>query len=492
MKFAIILFCSLSSVLACAAERISPVDFVRQSHQHVQRITPVDNKGAALAALVELGMTLPYVEELGSWADEALRVSQQMQPSPLQLHVQEIAIAAIAPRNPDRALELLRKLDPFPPDAVMELDYAYSAATGRVFSSLLNRRGPSAIPSLLKTAALLGQKGLYPYGALEVLMQRSTSADSLKIFNEAVAAYAQSKPSVANELGFLTFVQRVSPRIPGGLVVDAAVQVSARMQLFTPSNPHCDTTLRLRTTSGNFTLNCGERLIYQALPVLQQLDPVSAAQLKAKYAVFQQLAATTVESRRIVGAKPQFQEQEAPSDASPNRAPDEPPVDTPQAATSQMSEVRTRLLKKVWAAGDLSGSDLAEAMRQLQEVLRDTEGIDSAADRISVYNAVAEASAKLGDLALVHDLMKKAFALARDYAASLRNIPSDDRRWIAANGYKLMLMVRLGARVDPQFTADLIPTLGNDEGEAYLLMSFTDELIREERRLRRAGRGSPP
>lgn len=459
-----------------------PEELYRQAHDRMAVITPPLNKGYALGLLLQRSAGR-RIDESAAWSEEAFQVSQQMPEGSRRLFVQQMAIAAMSRVDADRALDMLSREDPASPDLLTSFNIGQGIATAGVFSSLLAKHGADIKPKLLEIANEMGAKGVYPYLAVEQLMYRGTAEDFAEVFKSTVSAYVHSKPAVTNEFEFVSFLKRAAPRLPVAIAKPASSQIAARIEKFAASDAPCNSNLRLYTDKGMVVLNCAERIIYEALPSLEEMDSGVAAKLRANHSVFRQLDGAKVQSFMPMANAPvtkKAAESQAEFDASMMLT-DVAKTDPDKAAdlADTLGNDFNRLNTTVLVAKQMVRTEPEKARAKLYQVLNEASEVDSSGGKLgTLISNVVEVAARLGDQTLFETSLRAAFAMAHDFAAANKNVRPELRSLYASNCYKAWSVTRLGAVFAPQLTLDLIPTLGDDEGEAYLLMTFAEALQR--------------
>jgi hypothetical protein len=114
----------------------------------------------------------------------------------------------------------------------------------------------------------------------------------------------------------------------------------------------------------------------------------------------------------------------------------------------------------------------------VNSVLSDADKINfSSEKRTTLMSNISWVAAGLGDRALLQDSMQRAFASARETISKTKGAPPERRILLASNAYGLRSLATLAARSAPQPMRELIPTLGDNEAEAYLLTYFAEAAL---------------
>jgi hypothetical protein len=464
-------------------------DLFRQSHDRFLRVASAENRAYGLAALLGRARSLPP-SELASWAAEAYEASVALKPSGRKSYIQQVAIPFLGRADPDAALAMLLRQDPLPADALDIFNDPFGASAAQVFSAMLARHGSDAIPQLNVALQQLAEKGIYPYLALTPLMSRATPTQRTKLFQAALTAYLHSAPGITNDFEFVAFLKRAAP-LPKDVSRPAAAQILSRVEQFAAADVKCVSTLRVYSDKGMTVLNCAERIMYEALPALEKMDPQTAARLKAAHPLLEQ--ATSAPVRLTMPMKdsaqtPQGQKSQMLFDTSimlENMAPQE--TATAVAMADELPDEFSRLNTVVLIARDSSAQEAQKTRATLNSVLNEANKLDnSTGKRTTLFSNVAAVAAKIGDEALLQSSIRSAFASAQDLIASLQNASHERKLREAFSGYRLNSVTHLGATAAPELTLELIPTVGDDEAEAYLLMNFADAAL-QVRTTRRPG-----
>jgi len=154
--------------------------------------------------------------------------------------------------------------------------------------------------------------------------------------------------------------------------------------------------------------------------------------------------------------------------------------DTDKAAqlAATLNDEKDRLNTMARIATEAATKEPQKARALMYQVLNEAANIDDVSWKLTVTSNIAHAAVRLGDAALAESAIRTVFALAHDFGKAMRDRSSEQRVIYASNGYRAMIATRLGASFAPQLTLSLIPTIDDDECEAYLLMAFAEAIMR--------------
>ena len=472
--------------LCASAQSASPYpnDLFRQAHDFFARVPAPDDRAYGLAELLMHAPNMP-ANELSSWAGEAYQASLTLKPSSRKSFIQQLSIQTIAHTDADAALALLLQQGPLSPDSLAIFNPGISLGDPArvVFRAMLARHGGDAIPQLTQAVETVASKGAYPYLALSALMAQAAPEQKAKLFQAALAAYTQSNPTIGNDFQFAMFLKSVAFQVPKQVARPAAMQIVERMEQFAAAGVPCDSTLRLYSDNGMTVLNCSDRIMYEALPALERLNPEAAAKLKTSHPVLQQ--ATSSPDRLTMPMKnapatPEAEKSQMLFDTSImlEKIATQEPVKAAEIA-GELPDEFERLNTTVLVARELAAADPERAKVMLNGILNQVGAIDNSSSnkRITLSSNIASVAAKLGDRALLQESIQRAFAAARENIANNKKASTERRILLASNCYGLRLVPSFAATAAPQLLLEVIPTLGDDEAEAYLLMYFAEATL---------------
>lgn len=224
---------SESRPLSTARADSTILDLLQQSHDLGQQL-PVSFR--VMNLLPEQAQMVSRLRpDLGrQWANELFDLSFQMQGAQ-QTSVQNTALRILVRLDPDRALELLPRLNIEEPVPKWAFSPPEMQLVQEVFEVLAARDGASALPLLEQEAERLGVHGHYPYAALGYAAMRATSRNwgednqsairvLQSVLDPAFARYSRSPHGFFDDMEFGGMLQVLA----GGLPLES-VQPALRM-----------------------------------------------------------------------------------------------------------------------------------------------------------------------------------------------------------------------------------------------------------------------
>ena len=461
---------------------LSPASLLRRAYALGSNL-PMEDHNLLLQSLVEASARL-NIEETVPWANELFAASIALPPGPRRDLWQSTAIRAVARRNPEHALGLVNQMDQSPSSSAQAVfTNRRNTAVRDTFQMLLQEQGNAAIPAMQSCAQRLGDAGQYPYSAVIPLMMRSSPNQAVAQFKEAFDYYVRSAPSPANEIDFAALLSYISRMLPKEEVLKAANEYANRLQHYAESDPQNDVELRISTDKGTAVLeNPGDRLIWESLPQLRQIDPELADRLSRDRPALNQPALT--------GANPQstpYSKARPPEDSESMARWDtlqslkatavQNPMQSAQLATT-VSDTFTRTSALADAASKLATQDPGQARALLEQAIANLKNMNDRQEQITtISDSISKAAERLGDPALLEQILRTGFELGRQEIASRQSASPRYRQKSAESGYGLLPLAELGARVSPTFTLEQINGLRNDAAQAFLLVEMARNVV---------------
>lgn len=438
------------------------------------------------AALIATLLECPSCNQTNheKWAGELFAASLELPPGISRERDQDTAIGSMAAWNPLRALRLLNQMDA-PSAAALQVFFNRRGRNVQaVFYQVLRSEGEKSLPLLRQSLQKQGISGYYPYSAAIPLLQHSSSqGDRELLFQEAVNFYQRSPATPANELDFLDFLRGAQRQMPSEEIQVAAAIFANRLQAYAAENTRSDFVLSLNTSQGRVVLdNPGDRLIWEALPTLEQIDSSMAEQLTSRRSAVSAVQGATVYQ--------QIPEQRLPANAPIEQSAVRAEWDRaqrliaragtdPEKAAAEASRIADPY-SKVNALAEIAriqaSRDPAVAAELLREAAVASHELRLRDEQIRATSDMAKTAEQLHDADLVRTDLKSAFSMAHTCILGFTNQSSESKLLESSNGFGLLDLVAVGTRTMPHYTMELIGGLGDDATEAYLYIQMAKHI----------------
>ncbi len=230
-----------------------------------------------------------------AWSLELFRIATtKLEPSHYRAAMQKNALTTLARIDPDKAAELYTLQDT--PDMwnqkVLTEDYrAFGART--LFPALYAKEGAASIKKIRTIANWIGSNGEYPYSAIAGIIQKVSPRDAetgSALVSDAIRYFGTDRMFVNQYREFTEFILEIWKSIPQPLVRQAITDDLAALAREAKDDTAAHHTIEVNAggTTVRFTEEA-EYLAYRLLPVIHDLDPEWAAQVKADYGALQNL-----------------------------------------------------------------------------------------------------------------------------------------------------------------------------------------------------------
>lgn len=458
----------------------NPDDLLRRVHALSVNLPPI-NRGWLLGVMLEKAMALRQpLPELGQWAEELFVLSLQL-PLDKKNQAQRTAINAMTRVDADRALAMLNQME------IAPSTMPRSMTAAMVFSAMLRQHGDAVMPDLIKAVNRLAAGGSYPYLAVSALMPRSTPEQRDVLFLNAVQSYSQSAPEMGNDSEFVTFFKGMARLVSPATAKATAPPIAVRLLRFAESDPVCQYNARYYSDKGVAVLECGDAVVWGALPSLRLLDPARADGVVANRRTLQQEMLTPERpGSPIRMAKPGMtitSEQSVEGFDQANVVLQTARKDI-DAAIKLLPTV-TDEIRRLNALSLIAKEALEKHPDRARQLMKEVAAkLPSAGDdpiwKLTILTNIARVAEKLHDNSLVEQWLREAFVVGPKYIAASKEVDAERRLVRAYNGYHLDLITRSGARITPQLTLQLVDGIADEEARGYLLLAYADALAHPE------------
>jgi hypothetical protein len=267
---------------------------LKQAYGLAANLPPAD-KAEVMTRIVMVAAARPTLPAAEGWINELFALGAQL--GELDRDGPEAAAAKTMARiSPERALELLDKIQE--PHLEPEQPYrdARAEAAAAVFSAAFSGTGPAILPDLRERAQRMGATGQYPYSAwarLFPLLQNSADPELVrKVFDESVTAYFGSVPNGGAEDDFRQFFAAVWRAVPYDVAHAAAQRTIQRLRAQAADKREGTRVLRIFSAAGeaDFSTPGQVRLLRFLNAVIVPMDAELADALRKSDPVLNQAA----------------------------------------------------------------------------------------------------------------------------------------------------------------------------------------------------------
>src|SRR5438552_5635066 len=232
-----------------------------------------------------------------TWSEETFRSGRNLPITWNRLAIEKNALVSLSRVNPRRAMAFFSQMDNPIPLANGSLPEDVRADAARtVFAELYRERGASALSQIEREANRLGETGEYPYAAMASLISEARDSEvgwTKESFLRAVAYYQRGSKFLDEDRRFLTFVQELRKAVTPALERYALEALVARlMEQKPPRELNQSYRARVSTRNGAVELdNEAYEPLFEALPLIRDLDPAWAHGIAEKRPVLRSLEA---------------------------------------------------------------------------------------------------------------------------------------------------------------------------------------------------------
>lgn len=166
-----------------------------------------------------------------NWSEELYGAADELtQGSYGKLEAQAAAVRAMVPADYKRALQMLDGLDASDERGAQE---QRNFLAMYVFSEVVKKQGPAAVPELRARAQALGETGQYPYVAMSTVAGYVTDVEAVRsIFGDALSNFQRSDDKLNSMFGMLSFLRRddLRTKLQPWQVHEGSVAVANRLK----------------------------------------------------------------------------------------------------------------------------------------------------------------------------------------------------------------------------------------------------------------------
>jgi hypothetical protein len=262
------------------------LDLLKQSHALNDQLDDGE-VAAVLRDQVKYAMLLD--QELGKqWALELFDRASKSE-SDFELHTQLDAIENLSRRYPEDALALLEQIDPriLAPDSQEYLGTHFDVdeAERQVYLHLIRRKGKSVYSAILQSAAILGDKGRYPYWpVMSAALQIGDPALGENTAKLLLTRFQQRVDEPSSESEFSMMLRYSQPPWPHDLM-KAALEADVDVLEHYPVTSE-DTTFILTVSGDGKTVSARGPLeigLLRLVPLMKRDDPELLQKLTKAY-----------------------------------------------------------------------------------------------------------------------------------------------------------------------------------------------------------------
>jgi hypothetical protein len=243
------------------------------------------------------------------WSLELFSIStKQLRPGHYRASMQKNALTALSRIDPQRAAQLYTTQDT--PDmwnqTVSTEDYR-AFGTRTLFPNLWSQSGVSAVPTMRRIADWIGSTGEYPYAAMadianKVVQDNKPLAEDL--VSDAISSFKSNKGFLDKDQEFTSFILAIQKTVRSSLVRDAIEAELASLEAAERDENVARFSIQAADSQHTVQFkNQAEYIAYRLLPIVNQMDPAWAEEVKDKYSILHYLPqAPQTGSVRVTGA----------------------------------------------------------------------------------------------------------------------------------------------------------------------------------------------
>lgn len=225
---------------------------------------------------------------------ELFALTRQMKLGSFRASMQKNALVSLSKVDPEKAAELYLTQDT--PDMwnedVISEDYrAFGART--LFPNLWNRSGMSSLPKIRTIANWIGSTGEYPYAAVLVVAEKVAQTNkpvaAQALVSDAINSFKANKGFLDRDQEFTDFILGIQKFVDVPLLREALDAELSSLDAET------------KDQNGQYTIqaadpehkvqfnNQADYIAYRLLPLINEMDPSWAEQVKERYSVLRNL-----------------------------------------------------------------------------------------------------------------------------------------------------------------------------------------------------------
>ncbi len=471
-----------------AARKQRALDLIVRSHALDQQVS--DEERQTL-----LPTQITVVSRLDSalakqWANEMFDLGTSLGGAKATF-AQAMAIGSLASKQPQDALELLKKLDT---SAVSDRSSQFAgidALSGTIlntFRQFARKEGKPGMPVLLSVAATLGEKGRYPYSAV-MFAARDTKDEEL-IEATARQLYARFEERMDAPTSGYDFAMMLSgnesvwPKELLKPALDLALEGILRYPI-TDANKTLEMTMR--TPNGSVTAKGPVELgLVHIAPMVKRVDPELWEKTVKKYASIEAAASLWKDSSDVSGLSQTFRFNTPGTQPSADDQQEEALMqlrglvwqdpDKAEQAMASLSDPKMRADAYSFAAQAWASSDPARAARAAAEAQKSVVEIKDPRVLLGPACAKLQADAATGNQVVLAEDLDKAFQLANKVLALMRE---DDKSSPMEVVEPLSNAANAAMKVEPELTLAHIETLSFPLDRAQLYAAAASALSAE-------------
>ena len=359
------------------------------------------------------------------WAEEVFSVTANLPNDMQRSQVETTALQALSENDPDRALELLAKLEtPRNKDGELVPDIAASVAT-MLFQRYWQKKGLEGLDNLTASARQMGEAGSYPYMAMGMLIRQVKRRDADKskdMLNEALSYFNRRQTSGRGNGQFAMFLRQNREDIPTPLLKDLLEKLVTQ-SLATKDESQQMVIATEKGVAAKLN-NAASILLFQLMPMIRDLDPDWAKKLETQYQELRAAAdvARSGEQRMMMtqtigGTGGGGQPPRAMMEEMQAMEIDELSAQDPQRAlkmNAELTDPSVRAASGARLAATLVKSNPEQAADLLKKAKEAIAEAKEPVDKLRILVGLAQAQSAMNDKAAFETTLQSGFTLGEE------------------------------------------------------------------------------
>ena len=460
---------------------LSPKGLLIRSYLGTRQLVPEERAMALMYLALAAGTIEPAYNRL--WSEELFNAALQLPRNWNRLAFEKNALEALAQSEPELAMELFGQMDdPIPTESGKFPEDVRAFAAQRVFSAYWNRKGTPALDAIRDQARHLGDTGQYPYLAMATILRNlsMSSANEIEpLFAEAVGYFGRGSKFASANPDFAQFLNTVWDFLPSPskrLAVAVAVDQLTRES---PSDAGFRGTTKTKSSTLQFK-NRNRQLLFELLPLIQQIDPQAGKRLAEKEPALAAgadeksgtmrsdsalITEVNGDSDRLAAAENLVAQQRTLNEVK-QRVNSDPEIAL--QTTGMLTNPAFQAIALADVAAGFAKKDSAKARKLLDRALDIISSLRATPTKVAALFAVSKAENALGNHKAMQTSWVRAVELGEELFQQDIETHPDASAYQAASFDTLEELLRFGGAVDPQMALAALRSVQNQLLQIYL------------------------